>query len=398
MKETQSKRVQTSLHWGAYQVEVKDNRVVAMHPFADDPDPSPIGQSTPDAVHHKCRIAQPMVRQGWLEKGPQAHGGGRGLEPFVPVSWDRALDLVAGELRRVKTASGNPAIFGGSAGWASAGRFHHAQSQIHRFLNQFGGYVRSVNAYSHAAAEVIIPYVFGHDFYTIVANATAWPVIAKHTDLVVMFGGIPLKNAQVNPGGMSRHATRHWLKCCRENGVAFVNISPVRDDAVDFLGAEWLAPRPNTDTALMLALAHTLVNDGLHDENFLQSYCTGFERFQPYLMGKSDGQPKDADWAAAICGISADTIRGLARRMAAGRTLISISWSLQRADHGEQPYWMAAVLAAILGQIGLPGGGIGYGYGAISSIGNPTKSVGGMALPQGKNPVKEFIPPDILMG
>ena len=63
-------------------------------------------------------------------------------------------------------------------------------------------------------------------------------------------------------------------------------------------------------------------------------------------MGESDGQPKDADWAAAITGVPADTIRALARRMAATRTMISASWSLQRADHGEQPYWAVILLAA----------------------------------------------------
>ena len=70
---------------------------------------------------------------------------------------------------------------------------------------------------------------------------------------------------------------------------------------------------------------------------FLARYCVGFERFVPYLIGDADGQPKDAAWAAAICGIDAETIRALARRMAASRTMITVAWSLQRADHGEQP-------------------------------------------------------------
>jgi len=392
MRGSNTTHVQTSLHWGAYRVEVRDERIVATHSFAGDPDPSPIGRSIPDAVHHDCRVAQPMVRKGWLERGPEHHGGGRGTEPFVPVSWDEALDLVAGELQRVKACFGNSGIFGGSYGWASAGRFHHAQSQLHRFLNQFGGYVRSVNTYSFAAAEVIIPHVFGYDWGTMLAGATSWPVIARHTGLVVMFGGIPLKNTQVNHGGVSKHATREWLERCKENGVAFVNVSPASDDAADFLGAEWLAPRPNTDTALMLGLAHTLIHEGLHNQTFLDKYCTGFDRFRAYLMGDHDGQPKDSDWAAALSGIPARTIHDLARRMAATRTLITASWSLQRADHGEQPYWMAAVLAAILGEIGLPGGGVGYGYGATSSIGNPVKRIDGITLPQGTNPVEAFIP------
>ena len=78
--------------------------------------------------------------------------------------------------------------------------------------------------------------------------------------------------------------------------------------------------------------------NGLHDEAFLARYCTGFERVRPYVMGETDGQPKDADWAAPITGVPADTIRALARRMAATRTMLTASWSLQRADHGEQPY------------------------------------------------------------
>ena len=137
MAKTDSRHVQTSLHWGAYQVEVQDERIVAARPFAADPDPSPIGLSIPDVVQHPCRISQPMVREGWLEHGPEHHGGGRGREPFIPVSWEEALDLVAGELRRVRGSFGNSAIFAGSYGWASAGRFHHAQSQLHRFLSGF---------------------------------------------------------------------------------------------------------------------------------------------------------------------------------------------------------------------------------------------------------------------
>ncbi len=115
---------------------------------------------------------------------------------------------------------------------------------------------------------------------------------------------------------------------------------------------------------MLLALTHTLVSEGLHDQAFLDKFCTGFERVLPYLMGDSDGQPKSADWAAPITGVPADTIRALARRMAATRTMVTASWSLQRAHHGEQPYWAVILLASALGQIGLPGGGFGFGYGS----------------------------------
>ena len=389
---TESKRTRTFSHWGSYDVVVTDGRITEVIPNPIDPNPSPIGQSFLDAVDHPTRITRPAIRQGWLEKGPLEHGGGRGSEPFTEVSWDRALSLAAAELDRVATTHGNGAIFGGSYGWASAGRFHHAQSQIHRFLNLMGGYTRSVNTYSHAAAEVIIPRVLGRDFREILATSTPWPVLAEHSELIVMFGGIPLKNAQVNSGGVGRHTTRDWMKVCRSNCVEFVNVSPLSEDADEILNAEWLAVRPNSDTALMLGLAHTIVTDGRHNRGFLDRYTTGYDRFEAYLLGTTDGQPKDASWAADLCGTSEATIISLARRMVSKRTMITVSWSLQRGDHGEQPYWMAVTLAAILGQIGLPGGGVGFGYGSEAAIGSPIRKMAGPALDQGTNPVKSFIP------
>src|SRR5207302_8546225 len=141
----------------------------------------------------------------------------------------------------------------------------------------------------------------------------------------------------------------------REDRVRFADVTPT----ADALGAggevDWLALRPNTDTAMILALCHTLLAAGLHDRVFLDRYTVGFEKFCHYLSGETDGQPKRAAWAERITGIAADRIVALARAMATQRTMISIGWSLQRAHHGEQPFWALVTLAAMLGQIGLPG-------------------------------------------
>ena len=115
-------------------------------------------------------------------------------------------------------------------------------------------------------------------------------------------------------------------------------MSPLKSDTPEFLGARWIPIRPNTDTAMMLAMAHTLLAEGRHDEAFMASYCHGFEGFRRYLLGETTASPKNADWAAAITGVPADTIRELARRAADVRSMITCAWSLQRAHHGEQPY------------------------------------------------------------
>src|SRR5206468_893190 len=141
-----------------------------------------------------------------------------------------------------------------------------------------------------------------------------------------------------------------------------------------------------------LALVHTLVTEGKHDQAFLDRYCVGWAEFARYLLGETDGQPKDARWAAPITGIRADAILALARRLHGKRVLVTVSHSLQRSEHGEQPVWMAAVLASVLGQIGLPGGGYGYALGAIGYYGRRNNAVPGPTLMQGYNGVSDFIP------
>ncbi|SEJ00803.1 biotin/methionine sulfoxide reductase [Azotobacter beijerinckii] len=380
----------TSLHWGAYRPLVENGRLVEMRPVPWDRDPSPIGSSLPGAIDSPSRVRRPAVRQGFLER-PGRSGEGRGCEPFVEVDWDTALDLVAAELQRVRRDYGNRAIFGGSYGWSSAGRFHHAQSQLHRFLNGFGGYVSSRDSYSLGAGRVLMPHIAG-DMDWLLAQHTSWDNLAEHCQLFVAFGGLPLKNAQVSPGGASDHLLREAIGKLSRAGVRFVNVGPLRSDLEGATDCEWWPLRPGSDTALMLALAYVLVDEGLQDEAFLARYTVGFERFRDYLLGHSDGQPKDPHWASARTDIPAPRIVELARRMAASRTMINVAYALQRAVHGEQPFWMTVTLAALLGQIGLPGGGFGLGYGAMNNTGSGRKPFSGPRLDQGSNPVRDFIP------
>lgn len=372
-------------HWGLYR-HAPGGRLSA---FEGDPAPATLGLPLPADRLAPCRILRPAVRKSFLEHGPGT--GRRGAEPFVEVSWDEALDLAAHEIARVRGTYGSTALYSGSYGWSSAGRFHHAQSQLKRFYNSIGGSVRSVQSYSYAAAEVLLPHVIGTTDGLITGH-TPWEELAGHADLIVMFGGVPLRNAQVSAGGIARHETANGLAACRAAGAAFVNVSPVRDDAAASLGAEWLALRPTTDTALLLALAYVVISEGLYDADFVARFTSGYEAYRAYVSGATDGVPKTPEWAAGITGLSANAIARLARRMAGRRTFIMMAWALQRAEHGEQPYWAAIALASLLGGIGLPGGGVGFGYASVGGIGTAPAAISWPAFPQGSNPVREAIP------
>ncbi len=377
-------------HWGVFSARWRDGEL-DIRPHPGDPDPNRIIQNFSGALRNEARIAQPMVRRGWLERGPGPDDR-RGRDEFVAVSWEEAFDLLGGELARIKQQHGPGAVFGGSYGWASAGRFHHAQSQVHRFLNiAMGGYVRSVNSYSSGASSVLVPHILGN-YEDLTKRNVTWEQIAEHSEIVIAFGGMALKNSMVAGGSVSEHVERGAMARAHKRGCEFLLVSPLRSDLPEECGAEWVPSIPGTDVALILALIHTLVTEGLHDRAFLDRYTEGWPTFERYVLGESDGQPKSAAWAAPITGMTAEDIVALACRLHGKRCVVVVAHSLQRAEYGEQPVWAAAALTAALGQFGLPGGGYAYALGAIAYYGRRYNTVPGPTLSQGRNGVSDFIP------
>jgi len=289
----------TVSHWGIYEVDKDAAGQPRLRPYSRDTDPSPIGLHQLDASLMRLRVRRPAVRRSWLRHGPGAAPEQRGRDPFVEVPWDEALDLVAAEIARVRDRHGNTSIFGGSYGWSSAGRFHHAQSQVHRFLNACGGYVRHMDSYSLGAARVLLPHIVA-PMEELQASHTSWDVLARHTQLFVTFGGVPAKNAQISAGGAGVHRVREGLRQMHAAGIRFVNVGPVGDNLDTSGPIEWLPVPPGTDAALMLALAWVLRDEGLHDTAFLASHCAGYEMFERHLLGLDDGTPKTPAWAEPI--------------------------------------------------------------------------------------------------
>lgn len=384
---------ETSAHWGTYRVEVSaDGReVVAARAYDDDPDAAPAIGNVVDAHRHRSRVARPSVRRAWLEDGPGADPRrGEVDQAYVEVDWPTALDLVAGELERVRSTYGNSAIFGGSYGWGSAGRLHHAQSQLHRFLNRIGGYTRSVNDYSRGASLVLLPHLIGAPgMADLRSRPVSWTQIAEHTDLLVTFGGLRASNTWVVPGGHELHVGAGLARAVGRS-TRVVSLSAQRDDGLQ--DAEWIGVMPATDTAVILALIHVLVVDGLADDAFLARYAVGADEVRRHVLGESDGVPKTPEWAAAISRVPAGRIRSLAHEMAAGRTLVNVVYAVQRGERGEQAVFAALTLAAFLGQVGLPGGGFAHGFGSMGDYGVGVAGSRLPTFPQGTNPVGDFIP------
>lgn len=381
-----TERIPHCCHWGAFTALVEDGRIVGIEPHPGDPAPSHMLQAIPDLMDPKVRIERPYVREGWLKSRSRT---GRGSDRMVAVSWDQALDLVAAELDRVRKSYSNDAIFAGSYGWTSAGRLHHAQSVLKRLMNCIGGYTSHVDTYSVGAGAVIARHVLGSDGY---GQPNMMETMAENTELLLVCGALSPRTAQTETGGMGRHSHALYLERLKARGARIVLVSPRRDDLPVNLGAEWWPIRPNTDTALLLGIAGEIVAAGREDREFLARSTSGSDELIAYLKGDGDGIRKDAAWASSITGLDAAAIRALASEMTIKRTFITLSFALQRAVHGEQPWWAGLALSCIAGQIGHAGGGVGYGFGSVGgeAISYPVATVG--SFPHGKKPNTSFIP------
>ena len=315
-------------------------------------------------TYDDTRIARPAVRKGYLEKGYKSDKSKRGKDEWVEVSWDEAYKIVADELKRVYKEYGGSSIYGGSYGWYSVGSVNNPQTLLGRMLNVLGGYTTRTLTYSTHAIRAITPYVTGTDESG--ALQTAWPVILKETEVVVIWGADPINTNQI-AWGVPDHESYIYFKKLKEQmkkrGVRVICIDPVLNNTSMYLGATHIYVNPTTDVALMMGICYEMMKAGVSDEKFLKRYTSGVAEFKAYLNGEAEDKTvKDAAWASKISGVHEDDIKTMAKLFAAKRTMLMCGWGPQRAHHGEQFHWTATVLAAFIGQIGLPGGGYGFGY------------------------------------
>ena len=359
-------------HWGAVKALVKGGVVSEIKPFERDKYPTDMINGIKGLIYNPSRIRYPMARLDWLKNRENSDRKQRGDNRFVRLTWDEALDLFHEELERIQTTYGPSGLYAGATGWRQTGQFHSCGSHMQRAVNMHGNFVNKVGDYSTGAGQVILPYVMGST--EVYDQGTSWPLILEHSDTIIIWANDLYKNLQVG-WNCETHDSYEYLAQLKDKiadgSIKVISVDPVQSKTQQYLGCEQQYINPQSDVAFMLALAHTLYVEDLHDKDFLGTYTLGFEPFIEYVMGKAeDGIEKTPEWAARISGVDAERTREFARLLAGGRTQLIFGWAIQRQQHGEQPYWAGAVLAAMLGQIGLPGGCISYAH-HYSGIGIP---------------------------
>lgn len=352
-------KVLTAAHWGVLNLTIKDGKITKSEPYDKiTKTDNPLWYHTADMVY-KSRVKYPYVRKSYLENPDNPKPHLRGKDEFVRVSYKEAIKLIARELKKTREKSGTQGIFGGSYGWKSSGNMQNCRILLHRFLNVTGGFVGVSGDYSTGASQVIMPYVVGS--LEVYEQQTSWENLLKHSKQVVIWGADPITTLRISWTANEQKGMEYFEKL-QKSKIQVICIDPVKTETAKFLNAEWIAPKPNTDVAMMLGMASHLIATNKVNYEFLENYTIGFEQFREYLEGKQDGIKKDAKWASAICGIPESVIQSLAERFYDNPTMIMSGWGMQRAHHGEQPHWMLVTLCGMLGQIGTKGGGFGLSY------------------------------------
>ncbi|MGR5152227.1 trimethylamine-N-oxide reductase TorA [Photobacterium swingsii] len=364
-------------HWGAFRAKIYNGKVQELKALEFDKYPTDMLNGIKGIIYSPSRVRYPMVRLDWLKKHKYS-GDTRGNNRFIRVTWDEALDLFYQELERVQKDYGPWALLAGQTGWRQTGQFHSCTTHMQRAVGMHGNFIKKVGDYSTGAGQTILPYVLGST--EVYAQGTSWPEILENTDVVVLWANDPIKNTQVG-WQCETHGSYGYYEQIKEKvakgEIKVISVDPVKSKSQNYFNSDQIYVNPQSDVAFMLAIAHTLYKEELYDKKFIETYALGFDEFIPYVEGKTkDKVEKTPEWAEPICGVKADAIREFARLLVKGRTQLIFGWAIQRQQHGEQPYWMGAVLAAMIGQIGLPGGGVSYSH-HYSGVGIPPTGASG---------------------
>jgi anaerobic dimethyl sulfoxide reductase subunit A len=332
------------------------------------------GRSQRTQVFGPDRLKYPMKRKNW------APGGGnkdlRGKDEWVRISWDEALDIVASETKRIKEAYGNKAIL---------------SARQSRLFAAYGGHMTTWGTTSDGAWPRPNMHMQGGPGGTAASSNDRLDL--KNSRLIVLWGANPAWSSGGNP-------TYNYLQA-KKAGAKFILVDPIFNDSAQVLADEWIPVRPSTDAALLIGMAYHMITNNLQDQQFLDTYCVGFdadhmpkgidpkENFKDYVLGTYDGQPKTPEWASQICGTAPEVIRSFAQQIATTKPMSFISNTAPARTYlGEQHCQAFLTVGWMTGNVGLPGAMVGdTRHNRATFGGNALVNPGGAGLPALPNPL-----------
>jgi anaerobic dimethyl sulfoxide reductase subunit A len=279
---------------------------------------------------------------------PMKRAGERGEGRFERISWDEALNTIADKLTEAKEKYGPYSVFHSPY---SGGGFCSFPLAPWLGVGVAGWGAHSLGAWQEAEA-----WVFGRDPMHDLAMTGACeltqdePNIFK-SKLIVLWG--------LNPAATVTYAFVHNLLQARERGIPIICIDPRYTASAEVLSDQWIPIRPNTDVAMMIAVANVWFKENLCDTEFVDRYVEphGLRRWTDYVLGSEDGIDKTPQWAEKICGVPSATIVSFARLYARSKPVnLNAAMSLGRQSYGENPARAAMYLQALTGNTCIPGG------------------------------------------
>jgi len=318
---------------------VKDGKIIRVE-----------GDDTADADNQlraclRCRSIRGYIYHPERLKYPLKRAGPKGSGKFERISWNEALDTVADKIKEVIEKYGNQSLLLISNG-GYFGSLHLPAAAYFRLFNLLGGFSTSYGNISSQGAVFGTQASYGFGQIFVGHSKEDW----LNSKLIILWGYDPARMI----GGTN--TLWHLIKA-KENGAKVVAIDPRYTDTALTVADQWIPIIPGTDTAMMAAMAHIMIKENLHDQEFLDKFTHGFDKYKAYVMGDEDGIPKTPEWAENICGVKASTIIELTREYATTKpAALEDAQGPARSYMGGQYTRAAIALTAMTGNIGKPGG------------------------------------------
>jgi formate dehydrogenase major subunit len=289
-----------------------------------------------DYVHHKQRLTKPLIRKAGVPKHADfAMDPANPLEYFREASWEEALDLAAGRLKEIRDTRGPNAL----AGFGSA-KGTNEEAYLFQKLVRAGFGSNNVDHCTrlcHASSVAALLEGIGSGAVSNQVNDVA------RAEVIFLIGANPISNHPV---------AATWIKNAAKAGAKLIYADPRRSE-LSRHAAYMLQFKPDTDVALLNAMMHTIVEEGLVNDAFVQDRTSGFEALKKNVAGYSP------EAMAPICGIPAQTIREVARLFATSKgSMILWGMGISQHVHGTDNARCLIALCLMTGQVGRPGTGL----------------------------------------